>query len=170
MNKEILASASQIKLVVFDVDGVLTDGKLILSSDGSETRCFNVKDGTGIRLLLKHNIEVAVISARKSVIVANRMEDLGVKHVFQGCFDKANALEALALLLDINLQQVAYVGDDLIDLPAMKRVGLAVAPTDAHETVKQQANWVTSAGGGCGAAREVCDVIFKAQGLDLQTK
>ena len=167
MNKEILDKASQIKLVVFDVDGVLTDGKLIYTNSGSEARCFNVKDGTGIRLLLTHGIEVAVISARKSTIVSNRMADLGVKHVFQGCLDKAMTLDALILLLNINLQQVAYVGDDLIDLPAMKQVGLALAPADAHQSVKQQADWVTASGGGCGAAREVCDVIFQAQKLSV---
>ena len=165
MDKEILDKASQIKLVVFDVDGVLTDGRLIWTSEGSEARCFDVKDGTGIRLLLAHHIEVAVISARNSTIVSNRMQNLGVKHVFQGCIDKATVLDAIIVMLDVNIRQVAYVGDDLIDLPAMARAGLALAPADAHEIVKQQADWVTSANGGRGAVRQICDLIFKAQGL-----
>ena len=167
MNEEILEKASQIKLVVFDVDGVLTDGRLIWTSEGHEARSFDVKDGTGIRLLLAHRMEVAVISARKSTIVANRMEDLGIKHVFQGCHDKATVLEALIIMLKINMQQVAYMGDDLVDLPAMNLASLALAPSDAHETVKQQADWVTSASGGRGAVRQVCDLIFKAQGKTL---
>ena len=149
--------------MVFDVDGVLTDGRLIWTSEGGEARSFDVKDGTGIRLLLNHHIEVAVISARKSTIVANRMEDLGVEHVYQGCFDKKSVLDALIVMLDITLQQVAYMGDDFIDLPAMNSVGLALAPADAHETVRQQADWVTSANGGRGAARQACDLILKAR-------
>ena len=168
MNKEILEKALQIKLVVFDVDGVLTDGRLIYTSAGDEARCFDVKDGTGIRLLLFHHIEVAVISARKSAIVANRMEDLGVQHVFQGCFNKVEILDALIVLLNIEMQQVAYVGDDLIDLAAMNQVGLALAPADAHHSAKQQANWVTSANGGRGAVREVCDLVCEAQGLNTK--
>ncbi len=165
MNKEIIEKASQIKLVAFDVDGVLTDGRLIWTNEGGEARSFDVKDGTGIRLLLAHRIEVAVISARKSIIVENRMKDLGVKHVFQGCFDKKSILDALIVMLDITLQQVAYTGDDFIDLPAMNSVGLALAPADSHETVRQQADWITSADGGRGAARQVCDLILKAQSL-----
>ena len=163
MNKEILDKASQIKLVAYDVDGVLTDGRLIYTNEGVEARCFNVKDGTGIRLLLDRDIEVAVISARNSTIVSNRMDDLGVKHVFQGCFDKVAVLNALAVMLDIDMQQVAYMGDDLIDLAAMKQAGLALAPADAHESAREQADWVSDANGGCGAAREVCDLIIKAQ-------
>ena len=165
MDKEIIQKASQIKLMVFDVDGVLTDGRLIWTSDGGEARSFDVKDGTGIRLLLSHHIKVAVISARKSTIVANRMEDLRVEHVYQGCFDKKSVLDALIVMLDITMQQVAYMGDDFIDLPAMNSAGLALAPADAHETVRQQADWVTSANGGRGAVRQACDLILKAQGI-----
>ena len=165
MDKEIIDKASLIKLVVFDVDGVLTDGRLIWTAKGTEARSFDVKDGTGIRLLIAHHIEVAVISARKSVIVANRMKDLGVKHVFQGCFDKKSVLDALIVMLDITMQQVAYMGDDFIDLPAMNSAGLAFAPADAHEVVRQQTDWVTSAGGGRGAARQVCDFILRAKRL-----
>lgn len=170
MDKEILDKASQIKLVVFDVDGVLTDGRLIWTSAGEEARSFDVKDGTGIRLLLAHRIDVAVISARKSAIVSDRMDDLGVKHVFQDCRDKATVLDALIVLLEINRQQVAYMGDDLIDLPAMNLACLALAPCDAHETVKQKADWVTSAGGGRGAVRQVCDLILKVQNLGAYTR
>ena len=165
MNKEILDKAARIKLVVFDVDGVLTDGRLIWTGKGSEARCFDVKDGTGIRLLLARRIEVAVISARNSTVVSNRMDNLGVKYVFQGCLDKVTILNALVVLLDIDLRQVAYVGDDLIDLAAMNQVGLALAPADAHETVKQRADWITFAGSGRGAARQACDLIIKAQEL-----
>ena len=165
MDKEIINKASLIKLVVFDVDGVLTDGRLIWTTKGSEARSFDVKDGTGIRLLIAHQIEVAVISARKSTIVTNRMKDLGVRHVFQGCLDKKSVLDALIVMLDITMRQVAYMGDDFIDLPAMNSAGLSFAPADAHEIVRQQTDWVTSAGGGRGAARQVCDFILRAKRL-----
>ena len=163
MGKEILDKVAHIKLVIFDVDGVWTDGRLIRTSAGSEARSFDVKDGSGVRMLLTHAIEVAVISARRSEIVAARMAELNVHHVFQGCFDKAAVLDALLVMFDIAESQVAYVGDDWIDLAVMARVGLAVAPADAQPSVREQADWVTAARGGRGAVRQVCDLLIAAQ-------
>lgn len=165
MDKKISAKASQIRLIVFDVDGVFTDGRIILGEDGREMRCFDVKDGTGIRLLLLNDIQVAIISARDSSVVAKRMEDLGVKHIFQGCMDKRAVVDALLVELDLDSNQVAYMGDDIIDLPAMSGVGLALAPADATEAVRQCADFVMPEVGGRGAVRHACEIILQAQGL-----
>lgn len=165
MDKKILTKAAHIELIVFDVDGVFTDGRIILSDDGHEVRCFDVKDGTGVRLLLSSGIEVAIISARISPIVADRMENLGIQYIFQGCMDKKAVIDALLVELDLDLHHVAYMGDDLIDLPAMKGIGLTLAPADAHEVVRQHVDYVVPECGGRGAVRRACEIIL--QGHDL---
>jgi len=170
MGREILDKAARIKLLIFDVDGVWTDGRLLTTSGGSAARSFDVKDGSGVRMLLTHAIELAVISARHSEIVAARMAELNVHHVFQGCADKAAVLDALLVMFEIEEAQVAYVGDDLIDLAVMARVGLAIAPADAHHRVKQQADWVTAARGGRGAVRQVCDLLIAAKPKATRTE
>lgn len=162
---EITALAAQIELVIFDVDGVLTDGGLYFTDDGREIKKFNVKDGLGIVLLVKKGIEVAVITGRNSVIVADRMRSLGVNHIYQGRMNKLETYENLKLALNISDRQVAFVGDDVIDLPIMRHCALSVAVADAHEEVKAQAVLVLEQCGGMGAAREVCDLILRAQNL-----
>ena len=162
---EIMATAEQIKLVIFDVDGVLTDGGLYFSDDGREIKKFNVKDGLGITLLIKKGIEVAVITGRNSVIVADRMKSLGVNHVYQGRMNKLETYENLKLAMNISDQQVAFVGDDIIDLPIMRRCALSVAVADAHDAVKAQATLLLDKCGGMGAGRDVCDLIMQAKGL-----
>lgn len=162
---EIKAKAEQIKLVIFDVDGVLTDGGLYFTDDGREVKKFNVKDGLGIVLLGKSGIEVAVITGRNSVIVSDRMKSLGVNHVYQGRMNKLETYENLKVALDITDDQVAFVGDDIIDLPIMRYCSLSVAVADAHAEVKSKAVLVLDRCGGQGAAREVCDLILEAQGL-----
>ncbi|MFV0543854.1 MAG: 3-deoxy-manno-octulosonate-8-phosphatase KdsC [Marinicella pacifica] len=159
----VLQKAKNIKLVIFDVDGVLTDGGLYFTDDGREMKKFNVKDGLGISLLIKHGIEVAVITGRNSVIVADRMRSLGVNHVYQGRLNKLETYENLKAALHIGDQQVAFVGDDVIDIPIMDRCGLPVAVADAHESVIEKASWVLSKKGGDGAARQVCDVLLSSQ-------
>ncbi|MCX7544601.1 3-deoxy-manno-octulosonate-8-phosphatase KdsC [Marinicella gelatinilytica] len=160
LTDEIIAKAKNIQLVIFDVDGVLTDGGLYFTDDGREMKKFNVKDGLGISLLIKHNIEVAVITGRNSVIVADRMRSLGVNHVYQGRLNKLETYENLKAALRIEDQHVAFVGDDVIDIPIMDRCGLPVAVADAHDSVLDKACWVTSKKGGEGAARQVCDVLL----------
>jgi len=160
---EIIAKAKQIKLVIFDVDGVLTDGGLYFTDDGREIKKFNVKDGLGITLLLKNNIEVAVITGRTSVIVADRMRSLGVNHVYQGRMNKLETYENLKAALQIADHEVAFVGDDVIDIPIMTQCGLSVAVADAHYLVLEQANWVLTKNGGDAAARIVCDVLLESQ-------
>jgi 3-deoxy-D-manno-octulosonate 8-phosphate phosphatase (KDO 8-P phosphatase) len=161
---DILQRASGIRLVIFDVDGVLTDGTLFLGDDGQEYKAFNSRDGHGMVSLQATGIPIAVITARSSQVVRIRMESLGVAHVFQGRRDKLPAYEELKAHLGIDDAAVAYVGDDVVDLPVMRRAGLAVAVADAHPFVVRHAHWTTCAGGGRGAAREVCELIMEAQG------
>ncbi len=162
---DIMAKAKQIKLVIFDVDGVLTDGGLYFTDDGREIKKFNVKDGLGISMLVKKGVEVAVITGRNSVIVADRMKSLGVNHVYQGRMNKLETYENLKVALQITDAEVAFVGDDVIDLPIMHHCALAVAVADAHTEVLDKAHWVLDKKGGCGAARDVCDLIMQVQGL-----
>jgi len=171
VNKEILGKAEQIELVIFDVDGVLTNGGLILGENGNEYKVFHSRDGMGLVMLRESGCHVAVISGRSSGIVSERMITLGIEYVYQGQNDKGEALEDLLGKLNIDAIATAYVGDDLIDLPAMSRVGLAIAVADAHALVIEHAHWTTKANGGHGAAREVCELIMQARGtLDSQIK
>ena len=162
--QDVIEMARHIALAVFDVDGVLTDGGLVLGEDGAEFKIFHVRDGQGLVMLRDSGCRVAVITARNSKVVAERMHSLGIEHVYQGQNHKGRALDELMQKLELKTQQTAYVGDDLLDLPAMKRAGLAIAVADAHPAVKAQAHWVTTARGGHGAVREVCEFIMEAQG------
>lgn len=150
--------------MVFDVDGVLTDGRLFLNDQGNESVCFDVKDGLGLVMLRDGGLELAVISGRNSSIVAARMGELGIKHVYLGCLDKLSVFLSLVEQLGLTGAQAAYVGDDLPDLPVMRCAGLAVAVADAVERVREVAHWQTKSPGGRGAVREVCELILSAQG------
>ena len=161
---EVLALAAKLRLVIFDVDGVLTDGRLYFTPDGQEFKGFHARDGHGIKLLQSTGVETAVISGRSSPAVGLRMESLGIRHVYQGRQDKREAFEELLAALALAPEQAAHVGDDLLDLPLMRRVGLAVAVADAHPGVREHAHWITALPGGAGAAREVCDLVMEAQG------
>jgi 3-deoxy-D-manno-octulosonate 8-phosphate phosphatase (KDO 8-P phosphatase) len=162
---EIIKRAAQIRLACFDVDGTLTDGGLGIASDGSEFKVFHVHDGLGLKLLQQHGIEVAIITARQSPIVAHRARELGITRLQQGCADKLTAMLGLAHELGLEESQIAFMGDDLPDLAAMQRAGLAVAPANAHPWTDQHAHWRTQRAGGQGAARELVDLILSAQGL-----
>lgn len=162
--QNILGKAARLKLLILDVDGVLTDGRLFFDNQGLEYKCFHARDGHGIKLLRQTGVEVAVISGRKSNSVALRMQSLGIEHVYQGYENKIAAFENLMQKLGVDPVQVAHVGDDVLDLPIMTRVGLAIAVDDANFAVKQRAHWCTTLPGGQGAVREVCDLIMQAQG------
>ncbi len=162
-NKVLSNKAKKIKLVIFDVDGVLTDGMLNYGPDGELFKQFNVKDGVGIKLLQQQVIYVAVITAKDSRPLTQRMADLSVKYFYPACHDKLQAYTELLATLSLHGEQVAYVGDDVIDLPVMNQAGLAIAVQDAHYYVKQMADYTTLAGGGRGVAREVADLILAAQ-------
>ncbi len=162
--EDVRLKAEKIKLVIFDVDGVLTDGKLLFDEHGNEYKRFHSRDGLGITLLRETGVEVAVISGRASKSVAQRMSSLGIERVFQGQRHKLIAYESLRVELNLEPEQIAHVGDDLLDLPLMRRVGLSIAVADAHPSILPFAHWVTGKPGGEGAAREVCDFIMDAQG------
>ncbi len=149
-----------LQLIGFDVDGVFTDGRFYLADNGIESKAFFTQDGFGIRQILDAGFDVAVISGRQSRAVDRRMAELGVKHVFQGCRDKVAAFEALAAELGIDLQMTAFVGDDVPDLALLRRVGYPIAVANAVQAVKSECRYTTSAHGGSGAVREVCELVL----------
>jgi 3-deoxy-D-manno-octulosonate 8-phosphate phosphatase (KDO 8-P phosphatase) len=153
-----------IKLLILDVDGVLTDGKIYYSDDGLETKSFHVRDGIGLKLLLKNQIEIAIISGRKSQATTNRMRDLGIKHVYLGTQDKIKPFNQLKKKLHLKNENIAYMGDDLPDLPIMQQVGFSIAVADAISEVRALADHTTKLKGGKGAVREACELILAAGG------
>ena len=161
---EVRARAAGIRLAIFDVDGVLTDGGLIFDEAGRENKVFHSRDGHGLKMLQASGVELAVISGRRTEAVTHRMTGLGIRHVYQGQQDKLPAFYELLEKLQVTPEQTAYVGDDVVDLPIMLRVGLAVAVYDAHDLVIQHAHWRTSHPGGRGAVRDVCELLMEAQG------
>lgn len=156
--------AARIRVAVFDVDGVLTDGRILLGDDGYEYKAFHTHDGHGLRLLGDAGIERAIITGRTSVLVARRMEELGIRHVVQGRRDKGAAFDELLERLGVARAEAAYVGDDDVDVPALLRAGLAVAVASATPWTCAHAHWITQAPGGAGAAREVAEGLLAAQG------
>jgi len=156
--------ASQVRLMIFDVDGILTDGSLQFGPEGEVLKTFNVLDGQGIKLLQQQGVETAIISARNSAIVTKRATDLGITHICQGIHDKKNAFLELINRLSIPAQACGFIGDDVIDLPVLTRVGFAASVPNGHIEVRQRVHYVTTQSGGKGAAREVCDFILQAQG------
>ncbi len=161
---DILARTKDIKLVVFDVDGVLTDGSIIIGDDGQEYKAFYSRDGHGMRLLRYTGVEIGIITGRTSNVVKHRMTSLGISHVYQGQEIKMPAFEELSKRLNLTVEQCAYVGDDWVDLAIMNQVGLAIAVQDADAIVKNYAHWTTPSKGGRGAIREVCELIMEGQG------
>ena len=162
--QDIYRKAESIRLIIFDVDGVLTDGSLFIGDDGQEYKAFHSKDGHGMVMLQQTGVQIAIITGRTSEVVKIRMASLGIEHVYQGKREKLPAFEDLLQQTGFDASEIAYVGDDVVDLPVMTRVGLAIAVQDAHALAKQHAHWVTPSGGGRGAAREACELIMDAQG------
>ncbi len=163
MKVDLLAKAKAIRLLILDVDGVMSDGGIIVTDAGDEIKGFHVHDGLGIQFLLESGIEVAVITGRKSPLVEARMNQLKIKHLYQGQINKIPAYEDLLSKLNLRREQTAHVGDDLPDVPLFNRVGLAIAVANAVSAAKKHAHWVTEMSGGRGAVREVCDLILNAQ-------
>jgi 3-deoxy-D-manno-octulosonate 8-phosphate phosphatase (KDO 8-P phosphatase) len=154
----------KIKLLILDVDGVMTDGRIIFDSNGVESKFFNVKDGHGIKMLQRCGIEVAIISGRESQVVTNRAAELAIRIVYQKSLDKLTPFERILADTGLAEEETAFIGDDLIDIPVLKRVGFAAAPADADAEVLSFVHYVAARSGGWGAVREVCDMIIKAQG------
>lgn len=158
------ARARTIRLAVFDVDGTLTDGRIWFDDAGIESKAFHVHDGLGMRLLADHGVDIALITARESASVKARARDLRIEHVFTKVADKLACLRELCAQLGITLAEVAYMGDDLADLGVFPHVGLAVAPANVHDWVRDSVHWVTEKRGGDGAARALCDLILDERG------
>ena len=163
--EDVLARARRIKLLLMDCDGVLTDGRLWLTEDDDEQKTFHARDGQGISLMHRAGLRTGIVSGRKSTAVERRAHDLKMAYVHQFAKDKVKALEEIIAVAGVSLEECAFVGDDLGDVPPMRRVGLAVAVFDAVEETKQAAHYVTDMKGGHGAVREICELILKSQGL-----
>ncbi len=164
MTDTLTEAAKKIRLAIFDIDGVLTDGKLYLMDDGQNLKAFHCHDGLGIKLLAKAGIHTAIITSHCSPLIDKRMAQLQIEHVYQGIETKITAYEDLVSKLNICDDEVAYMGDDLPDIAIIRRVGLGIAVANAVDSVKQYARYTTRRNGGEGAVREVCEFILKAQG------
>ncbi len=163
--KELQEIAKGIQLLILDVDGVLTDGRIILDNDGNELKAFNVRDGHGIKMLVSAGVRVAIITGRHSKVVERRAQELGITEVYQRCHIKTVALEHIVGKYGLTENEVAYVGDDIVDIPIFRRVGMPIAVNDATDEAKNFAAMVTKSGGGRGAVREICDLLLMAKGL-----
>ncbi|AUD59077.1 MULTISPECIES: 3-deoxy-manno-octulosonate-8-phosphatase KdsC [Shewanella] len=163
ISDDVWQRAQKIKLLICDVDGVFSDGRIYLSNSGEELKAFHTRDGYGVRSLLTSGFNLAVITGRQSKIVENRMTALGVTHIYQGVDNKFEPYEALLALYGVTPEEVAYIGDDIVDLPVMNVVGLAVSVADGHPYVRQHAHFVTTLNGGHGALRELTDLLLLSQ-------
>ena len=154
-----------IQLLLLDVDGVMTDGGIIYDASGLETKCFNVRDGHGIKMLQRYGVEVGIITGRTSIVVDIRARELGISLVYQGSLKKLESYEDVKRKTGLDDSRIAYMGDDIIDVPVMRRVAFAAAPPDGIPQARAAAHYVTACGGGKGAVREVCDLILKGRGV-----
>ncbi|WP_157669525.1 3-deoxy-manno-octulosonate-8-phosphatase KdsC [Chitinibacter sp. GC72] len=158
-----IEQAKQVKLMIFDVDGVMTDGGLYFTDAGEELKAFNSLDGHGLKMLQNSGVKLAIITGRQSQLVAHRARNLGIDYVHQGAHDKLASFQALLAEVGVSAQDCGYMGDDVIDLPVMRRVAFAVSVPAAPELVQQYAHYVTGRQGGHGAVREVCELIMQSQ-------
>ena len=161
---DLIEKIRKVKVLILDVDGVLTDGRIIISDDGQETKCFSVRDGHGLKLIQRAGIEVIFLTGRKSGVVEHRARELGIKKVYQGVLDKLSVFNEILAAEGLVPEQVAYAGDDIVDLPVLSRVGFSITVSDAHDEVLRAVDLVTKNPGGRGAIREVCEMILKTQG------
>ncbi len=168
MHAELNARCAKIKLLLLDVDGVLTDGRLFFNNQGDEFKAFNTLDGHGIKMLQKSGVKVGIITGRRSDLVARRARDLGIEILVQGREDKWTALQEILQTEPFALEQIAFMGDDWPDLSVMTRVGLALSPVNGHFSVTERAHWISPHKGGEGAVRSACDLIMQAQGTFAQ--
>ena len=161
---EVLARAARVRLMIFDVDGVLTDGTLYFSGRGEELKAFNIRDGLGMKMLARTGVHLAIISGRRSPALEQRAENLGIDFLYQGIDDKLAAFGELTARLGLSDAECGFLGDDLIDLPILSRCGFAASVADGAPEVVSRVHYVTRAAGGRGAAREVCELLMRAQG------
>jgi 3-deoxy-D-manno-octulosonate 8-phosphate phosphatase (KDO 8-P phosphatase) len=164
ISKQVRERAAKVKLLILDVDGVLTDGRIIMDHKGREIKAFDVRDGHGLRLLMEAGIEVAIVTGRSSPVVQKRADDLGITRVRQGVHDKVGVYQEIAREVGITDDETCFVGDDLVDIPLLKRVGIPIVVADGAPEAKRYARYVTQSSGGTGAVREVCDLLLQARG------
>ena len=164
LDEKLIEKMKTIRLLVLDVDGVMTDGKIIMNDMGREIKNFDVKDGHGIKILMRCGIDVILLTGRRSAVVEHRAKDIGIEEVYQGIFNKLEKFEEILQNKSFNYENIAFVGDDIVDIPLLKRVGFSVAVADATEDVKKCVDYITKKAGGDGAVREVCELILQAQG------
>lgn len=165
IEKSLFERLAQVRLLVLDIDGVFSDGRIYLGNDGEELKAFHTRDGFGMKALANAGIQTAVITGRQSSIVQRRMQHLDVSSIYQGQSDKTEAFNELLSQYSFSTEQTAYIGDDTPDLPLIQQSGIGVAVKDAHPSIQQQAQYITRCAGGFGAVREVCDLIMLSQGL-----
>jgi 3-deoxy-D-manno-octulosonate 8-phosphate phosphatase (KDO 8-P phosphatase) len=164
MDEETKKKIQKVRLLMLDVDGVLTDGRIIMNDAGQESKHFDVKDGHGLKLIMRYGIDVLLVTGRSSSVVTHRANDLGIREVFQGILNKKEFFQQFIQERGLNPEEIAYIGDDVVDIPLLKRSGFAVAVKDAVAEVKNIADFITENPGGRGAVREVCDLILRVQG------
>ncbi len=160
----LIEKSNKIKLLILDVDGVMTDGSIVVNDLGQESKFFNVKDGHGLKILMRYEIDVVLLTGRQSAVVEHRAKDLGISEVHQRIWNKLEVYEQIIQRRGLSDAEVAFIGDDIVDIPVLRRVGFAVAVADGTEETRKAAHYVTSKRGGRGAVREVCDLILKAKG------
>ena len=163
MKKSVKEKLKRIRMLMLDIDGVMTDGRIIMDDEGRELKNFNVRDGHGLKVMQRYGIKVAIITGRQSNLVRHRAKDLDIKDVYQKVFNKKEILEKILKKHKLSPDETAFIGDDIVDIPVLKRVGFSVAVADAVDVVKKQVDYITSHKGGKGAVREVCEMILKAQ-------
>lgn len=163
--EQLLGRIRRIKLLILDVDGVMTDGRIIIDDAGLESKQFDVRDGHGLKMLMRCGIDVAILTGRTSRVVDHRAAELGIKEVYQGIWNKREVFDDILVRRNLTAEETAYVGDDIVDVPLLRRVGFSVAVADACPDAIRAAGYVTSRSGGRGAVREVCEMILRAQGL-----
>ena len=164
MKNSIKEKLKGIKLFILDVDGVMTDGRIIMDNGGKEIKNFNVRDGHGLKLLQRYGIKVAILTGRQSKVVEHRAKDLDIKDVYQKVFNKKDVFEKIMKNHKLSPDEAAFIGDDIVDIPVLRRVGFSVAVADAADVVKKTVDYVARNSGGRGAVREICEMILKAQG------
>lgn len=164
MDERLVEKIRSIRLLILDVDGVLTDGRIIMDDTGREIKNFDVRDGHGLKVLMRFGIAVVLLTGRRSSVVEHRARDLGIDEVHQGIFDKAGMLDEILQKRNLQSSHCAFIGDDIVDIPILKKVGLSVAVADATEDVKRVVDYTTTKQGGRGAVRELCEMILKGQG------
>jgi 3-deoxy-D-manno-octulosonate 8-phosphate phosphatase (KDO 8-P phosphatase) len=165
MKKKIREKLKKIKMLILDVDGVMTDGRIIMDGDGREMKNFYVRDGHGLVMLQRHGIRVAILTGRTSSVVDHRARDLKITEVYQGALDKKEVFAGMLEKNGLAPEQTAYLGDDIVDIPVLKKVGFSAAVADAADEVKQHVDYVTVGRGGQGAVREICEMLLEAQGF-----